>query len=88
MAVTPTSLLSLSTTEQNIVTRAETAIDADLRDKFVRGKSVSVRHAVIDFVFDENPRVLDAVLDLYTAAGWEIARYEKDGRKWFSFSEA
>lgn len=87
MAATPSSLLTLSTREQNIITKAEAAIDADLRKKFERGKPVLIRHALIDYVFDENPRVLEALLDLYSGAGWDIVDYEKNGRKWFSFSE-
>ena len=87
MAVTPASLSNLSTIELNIVTRAETAIDNELRLKFKAGKPVTIRHAVIDFVFDENPRVLATLLDLYETAGWSIIDYQKDGRFWYSFSE-
>ncbi len=86
MAVTPQSLVALTTEEQEVVTRAETAIDAELRLKFVPNKPTKIRFAIIDFVYDENQRVLDAIINLYTAVGWKIIKYDSDNGPWLNFA--
>ena len=88
MAVTPASLSTLTSTELSVVTRAEAAIDAELRLRFEISKAVLIRQALIDFVYDENPRVLDAVRAVYEATGWKIVEYENDLQRWLSFSES
>lgn len=86
MAVTPQSLIALTTTEQDVVTKAEAAIDIELRLKFVPNLPTKIRFAIIDFVFDENPRVLDSIISRFTAVGWKITEYDGVNGKWLNFA--
>lgn len=86
MAITPESLNSLSTAELAVITKAETIIDAELREKFIQNNPVPIRYGIIDFVFDENERVVDQLIENYEDQGWVITKYEsKDGR-WLNFA--
>ena len=86
MAVTPVSLLTLSSAEQDLVTRMEAEIDAELRSKYVANKPVYVRAGVLRDLFSANERVLEAVIDLYTSAGWAVKKYNSDDGDWLSFA--
>lgn len=87
MAVTPTSLSTLSENEQAVVARTESAIDTELRLNFESGKPVYVRNAIIRNALEENPRVINAIKSLYQAAGWTIVDYDSPEGLWFSFAE-
>lgn len=88
MAVTPSSLSTLSDNEQAIVARTETAIDAELRLQFETGKPVYVRNVIVRDALAENVRVINTIKALYTAAGWDIVEYDSPEGRWFSFSES
>lgn len=88
MAVTPASLSTLSDNEQAIVSRVESAVDAELRAHFETGKPVYVRNAIIRDALEENVRVKNTLKGLYVAAGWSITEYDSPEGTYFLFKEA
>jgi len=87
MAITPASLDSLSGRELALVAQAEGFIDADLRDKWTNSlDTVRVRNSILRSTLKENRRVLDAVIVLYQAAGWDVVEYVSKDGIYLSFS--
>lgn len=86
MAVTPSNLTTLSADQASVASRAGAIIDAELRLRYDDGFPIKIRRGSIDFLFNENEQVLNAVLSTYRASGWQIISYSSpDQGDWFSF---
>lgn len=80
MAVSPSSLNSLSATEVAILAVAEGIIDKELKLNYVPGKPTPIRTALLTVVMAENVRVMTALKQNYVALGWSITDYDgKEG---------
>ena len=86
MAVTPVSLITLSTNELATITRIESVVDAELRLKYEVGKPVAVRNVLIRPILEENPSLLLELKNRFVATGWDIVEYNSEQGIWLSFS--
>lgn len=88
MVLNPNSFATLSAAETEVLEDAQEIIDAELRLKNEDLHIVIVRHAIINAVFNENERVLNALIASYEAVGWKVIAYDNEEQgKWLSFSE-
>jgi hypothetical protein len=86
MATTPADLTVLNAAQLAAISRARGIIDAELRLRYAGPFPIKIRRGIIEFLFKENEQVLNAVLDEYRSAGWEVVAYSSsDQGDWFSF---
>jgi len=89
MAISPTTAIALSDEQLILLARVIEEIDVFLSENYVAGRTIDVRTALLLDAVNSSPRVVDALIASYQAAGWAVALYNnKQQGRWLSFSDA
>ncbi len=88
MTISPDDVATLTTAQEALLTRARSIIDGELRLRLYQSGPVKIRRGIIDFMFTQNPQLLDVLIAGYRSAGWNVFTYTSaDQGAWYSFND-
>ncbi len=88
MTISPSDVETLTSAQETLLARARTLIDGELRLRLYKSGPVKIRRGIIDFMFAQNPQLIDILLDEYRTAGWNVFSYTSpDQGDWYSFND-
>ncbi len=88
MTISPSDVSTLTSAQEALLTRARSIIDGELRLRLYQSGAVKIRRGIIDFMFTQNPELIDILMDEYRAAGWSVFRYSSsDQGDWYCFND-
>lgn len=87
MAITPNLAEGLSDAQSVTLARVIEEVDLWIQENYTSGQTLEVRTSLLLDIINDDPKVLDAFIATYEAAGWVIVKYKnKKQGSWLSFS--